>query len=145
MAQSATDEAEQCFLDSLRLARDHRALSFELRAGMSLARLWTASGRSDRALEFLTSINSRFSEGFQTFDLVSAATLLDELGSRTSSDSPPWSRERLIARLYLKRNLRPEPRSVVLRRDPQQAQKAAAHGFLRTQPATLRDPFDRQA
>ena len=40
---------------------------------MSLARLWTASGRSDRSLEFLTSIYSRFSEGFQTLDLVSAA------------------------------------------------------------------------
>jgi predicted ATPase/DNA-binding winged helix-turn-helix (wHTH) protein len=87
MAQSDKDEAEQCLLDSLRLARNHRALSFELRTGMSLARLWTASGRGDQALELLTSIYSRFSEGFQTLDLVSAASLLDELRSRTSSDS----------------------------------------------------------
>jgi predicted ATPase len=89
MAQTDRDEAEQCLLDSLRLACDHRALSFELRTGMSLARLWTASGRSDRALKLLTSIYSRFSEGFQSLDLVSAARLLDELRSRTSSDSSP--------------------------------------------------------
>jgi predicted ATPase/DNA-binding winged helix-turn-helix (wHTH) protein len=87
MAQSDRGEAEQCLLDSLRLARNHRALSFELRTGMSLARLWTASGRSAHALELLTSIYSRFSEGFQTSDVVSAARLLDELRSRTSSDS----------------------------------------------------------
>jgi len=46
MAQSDRGEAEQCLLDSLRLARNQRALSFELRTGMSLARLWTANGRS---------------------------------------------------------------------------------------------------
>jgi predicted ATPase len=86
MAQSDRREAEQCLLDSLRLARDHRALSFELRTGMSLARLWAASGRCDNALDLLTSIYSRFSEGLQTLDLVSAARLLDELRSRTISD-----------------------------------------------------------
>jgi predicted ATPase len=89
MAQSDRGEAEQCLLDSLRLARHDRALSFELRTGISLARLRTASGRSDQALELLNSIYSRFSEGFQTVDLVSAARLLDELRSRTSSDSSP--------------------------------------------------------
>jgi predicted ATPase len=86
MAQSDRREAEQCLLDSLRLARDHRALSFELRTGMSLARLWAASGRCDNALDLLTSIYSRFSEGFQTLDLVSAGRLLDELRSRTISN-----------------------------------------------------------
>jgi predicted ATPase/DNA-binding winged helix-turn-helix (wHTH) protein len=80
MAQS---EAEQCLLDSLRLAGDQRALSFELRTGMSLARLWAATGRRDNALDLLGSIYSRFSEGFQTLDLVSAATLRDELRSPT--------------------------------------------------------------
>ena len=83
MAQSDRGEAEQCLRNSLRLARDHRALSFELRTGMSLARLWAASGASDNALNLLSSIYSRFSEGFQTLDLVSAARLLDELRSRT--------------------------------------------------------------
>jgi len=86
VAQSHRGEAEQCLLDSLRLARNQRALSFELRTGMSLARLWSASGRRDDALELLTSIYSRFSEGFQTVDLVSAARLLDELRSGTISD-----------------------------------------------------------
>jgi ATP/maltotriose-dependent transcriptional regulator MalT len=89
MSQGDGREAEQCLLNSLRLARDHRALSYELRTGMSLARLWAASGRGDNAMELLTSIYSRFSEGFQTLDLVSAARLLDEIRSRTSSDSSP--------------------------------------------------------
>ena len=81
MSQS---EGEQCLLDSLRLARDQRALSFELRTGMSLARLWAATGQRDKAVDFLSSIYSRFSEGFQTLDLVSAARLLDELRSLTT-------------------------------------------------------------
>jgi predicted ATPase/DNA-binding winged helix-turn-helix (wHTH) protein len=85
IARSDRREAEQCLLDSLRLACDHHALSFELRTGMSLARLWAASGRCDNALDLLSSIYSRFSEGFQTLDLVSAARLLDELRSRTIS------------------------------------------------------------
>jgi tetratricopeptide (TPR) repeat protein len=72
-------EAEQCLLDSLKLARDQRALSFELRIGISLARLWAASGRRDNALDLLTPIYSRFSEGLKTADLVSAAGLLDKL------------------------------------------------------------------
>jgi predicted ATPase len=79
-------DAEQCLLDSLRLARDQRALSFELRTGMSLARLWVASGRRDNALDLLTSIYSRFSEGLKTVDLVSAARLLDKLRSGTTSE-----------------------------------------------------------
>jgi len=87
MAQSDRGEAEQCLLDSLRLARDQRVLSFELRTAMSLARLWAANGRGDCATDLLTSIYCRFSEGFQTVDLVSAARLLDELRSRTTSAS----------------------------------------------------------
>src|SRR5258708_10273536 len=44
-----------------------------------------------------------------------------------------------------KRPSKPEARTVVLRRDGEQAQEAAAHCFLRTEAATLRDPFDRRA
>src|SRR5271170_4501723 len=40
---------------------------------------------------------------------------------------------------------KPEPSTIVLRRDRQQALEAATHRFLRTEAATLRDPFDRQA
>jgi len=54
---------------------------------MSLARLWVATGQRDNALDLLTSIYSRFSGGFQTLDLASAAKLLDELRSRTTRDS----------------------------------------------------------
>jgi predicted ATPase/DNA-binding winged helix-turn-helix (wHTH) protein len=86
MAQSDKAEGEKCLLDSLRLARAHGALSFELRTGMSLARLWAAGGPGDNALDLLSSIYSRFSEGFQTSDLVSAARLMDQLRSRTTRD-----------------------------------------------------------
>jgi predicted ATPase/DNA-binding winged helix-turn-helix (wHTH) protein len=84
LVSMAQRDAEQCLLHSLRLARDQRALSFELRTGMSLARLWAATGRHDNALDLLGSIYSRFSEGLQTLDLVSAARLLDELRSPTT-------------------------------------------------------------
>ena len=49
---------------------------------MSLARLWAENGRIDEALELLAPIHSRFTEGFDTLDLVAAANLLDELRTR---------------------------------------------------------------
>jgi tetratricopeptide (TPR) repeat protein len=77
-----TSEAEGCLAGSLELARQQSALSLELRTGMSLARLWAENGRIDEALELLAPIHSRFTEGFDTLDLVAAANLLDELRTR---------------------------------------------------------------
>jgi predicted ATPase len=54
----------------------------ELRTGMSLARLWAENGKVDEALDLLAPIHGRFTEGFDTLDLVAAGSLLDELRSR---------------------------------------------------------------
>jgi len=76
------DEGEACLLESLQLARERGLLSYELRCGISLARLWADRAQRDKALELLGPIFNRFSEGFQTRDLVAAANLLRQLRSR---------------------------------------------------------------
>jgi predicted ATPase/DNA-binding winged helix-turn-helix (wHTH) protein len=79
MSAQHTSEGEACLLQSLELARDQGLLSFELRAGISLARLWADRAQRDKALELLDPIFNRFSEGFHTRDLVAAANLLQQL------------------------------------------------------------------
>jgi predicted ATPase/DNA-binding winged helix-turn-helix (wHTH) protein len=83
MSPQDTSEGEACLLKSLQFARQRGLLSLELRAGISLARLWADRAQRDKALELLDPIFSRFSEGFQTCDLVAAANLLQQLRSRT--------------------------------------------------------------
>jgi predicted ATPase len=85
MSQQHTSEGEVCLLESLKLARERGLLSFELRAGISLARLWADRAQGDKALELLGPIFDRFSEGFQTRDLGAAANLLHELRSRNGA------------------------------------------------------------
>jgi predicted ATPase/DNA-binding winged helix-turn-helix (wHTH) protein len=75
-------EAETCLQRALQLANEHGWLSLELRSGIGLARLWAARGEISRARALIEPIFSRFSEGFQTRDLLAAAKLLDELRSR---------------------------------------------------------------
>jgi predicted ATPase len=82
MSQQHTSEGEACLLQSLKLARERGLLSYELRSGISLARLWADRAQRDKALELLDPIFNRFSEGFQTRDLVAAANLLQQLRSR---------------------------------------------------------------
>ena len=55
--------------------------SFELRAAMSLARLWRDRGKRDEARELLAPVYGWFTEGFDTRDLKEAKALLDELSS----------------------------------------------------------------
>jgi predicted ATPase len=74
-------EGEACLMSSLRLANQKELLSLELRSGMSLANLWLKQGLASKGLELLSPIYGRFSEGFQTRDLVAAANLLDKLRS----------------------------------------------------------------
>jgi predicted ATPase/DNA-binding winged helix-turn-helix (wHTH) protein len=74
--------AEMCFLQSLQLARERGLLSLELRTGTRLARLWAAQAQQHRALGLLEPIFNRFSEGFQTRDLIDANNLLQQLRSR---------------------------------------------------------------
>ena len=72
-------EAEACFQQAHDVARHQQATSWELRAAMSLARLWQHQGKRAEAYELLAPIYGWFSEGFDTADLVEAKALLDEL------------------------------------------------------------------
>jgi len=71
--------AEDCFQQALDWARRQEALSWELRAANSLARLWRQNGKTAAAHEMLAAVYDRFTEGFDTADLRAARALLDEL------------------------------------------------------------------
>jgi predicted ATPase len=71
--------AEACFERALAVARSQQAKSFELRAAMSMARLWRDQAKRDEAKELLAAVYGWFAEGFETFDLKQAKALLDEL------------------------------------------------------------------
>jgi tetratricopeptide (TPR) repeat protein len=73
-------EAEVCFLKAIEVAQKQQAKSLELRAVMSLARLWQHQGKKDKAREKLSKIYHWFTEGFDTKDLQEAQTLLEALG-----------------------------------------------------------------
>jgi len=73
------DEAESCFRQALDLARGKQTKSFELRAAMSLARLWQQQGKQGEAHELLSEVYNWFTEGFGTKDLQEAKALLEEL------------------------------------------------------------------
>jgi hypothetical protein len=86
MSQMDTSEGEACLLRSLQLARQRGLLSLELRVGTSLAGFWAGRAQRNKALELLDPIFDRFSEGFQTRDLVAAANLLQQLRSGNSDE-----------------------------------------------------------
>jgi predicted ATPase len=71
-------QAEACFQQALAIARHQQAKSWELRAAMSLSRLWQ-QGKRDEARELLTPIYGWFTEGYDTADLQEAKRFLDEL------------------------------------------------------------------
>jgi predicted ATPase len=73
-------EAEAWLQRALDVARRQEAKSLELRAAMSLARLWQQQGKRDEARELLVLVYDWFTEGFDTADLQEARALLDELG-----------------------------------------------------------------
>jgi class 3 adenylate cyclase/predicted ATPase len=73
-------EAEACFQQALTIAHGQQAKSYELRAAMSLARLWQQQGKRDDAHALLAPVYSWFTEGFDTTDLQEAKMLLEELG-----------------------------------------------------------------
>ena len=74
-------EAEMYFERALAVARKQQAKSWELRAAMSLARLWRSQGRRDEARELLAPVYGWFTEGFDTLDLKEAKALLEALAS----------------------------------------------------------------
>jgi predicted ATPase len=73
--------AETHFDRALAVARQQQAKSWELRAAMSLARLWRDQGKVQQARELLAPVYGWFTEGFDTRDLKDANALLDELTS----------------------------------------------------------------
>jgi predicted ATPase/DNA-binding winged helix-turn-helix (wHTH) protein len=79
LAEPEWDQAEACFRRALEVAREQASLSWELRASMSLARLWVRQRRAAEAREALRSVYARFTEGFGTADLTAAKEFLDRL------------------------------------------------------------------
>jgi predicted ATPase len=75
----AAARAEGCFKQSMEIAQQQQAKSWELRAVMSLARLYQNQGKQEEARTLLTQIYLWFTEGFDTKDLREAKALLDEL------------------------------------------------------------------
>ena len=81
LARSAENqvEAETCVHKALDVARRQGAKSLELRATMSLGRLWQRQGKTAQARQLLTEVYTWFTEGFDTPDLQEAKALLEEL------------------------------------------------------------------
>ncbi len=75
------EEAEVCFQEALAIARRQQAKSLELRAAVSLSRLWQQQGKHEAAQKLLSPIYHWFTEGWDTLDLQEAKALLEELAS----------------------------------------------------------------
>lgn len=80
------DDPEPWFLRALDIARSQASRSLELRAAMSLARLWCDRGEPERGRALLTTVYASFTEGFDSPDLLEAGSLL--AGER-SANGPP--------------------------------------------------------
>jgi predicted ATPase len=72
-------QAEGCYQHALDVARCQQAKSLELRAAMSLARMWQQQGKRAAAHQVLADVYQWFTEGFETADLKTARALLAEL------------------------------------------------------------------
>ncbi|NNF78138.1 MAG: hypothetical protein HKN05_08930, partial [Rhizobiales bacterium] len=76
-AQSDEAEAEKSLLHALELAGEQKGALWELRAALSLAKVWDGQGRSSEAKKLLTPICARFSQGLNTADVKQAKALLE--------------------------------------------------------------------
>jgi predicted ATPase len=74
-------KAEANFKHALSIARQQQSKSWELRAAMSMARLWRDQGKRNEARNLLAPVYGWFTEGFDTLDLKEAKALLDELNA----------------------------------------------------------------
>jgi predicted ATPase len=81
LAHTDADEqqAETCFQNALKVARGQNAKSLELRAAMSMSRLWHKQEKKAEAQKLLADLDVWFTEGFDTADLKEAKALLEEL------------------------------------------------------------------
>jgi predicted ATPase len=78
IADSGLKEVEECFHQSVQIARRQSAKSLELRAALSLSRLWQSQNKTNEARQTLLEIYNWFTEGFDTEDLMEAKALLEE-------------------------------------------------------------------
>jgi predicted ATPase len=72
-------ETESCFRQAIDIAQKQAAKLYELRATMSLSRLWQKQGKTEEACAMLSDIYNWFTEGFDTVDLKEAKALLEML------------------------------------------------------------------
>ena len=91
---AAAASAEACYRRALEVARRQGARSLELRAAVSLSRLWQTADRHDEARELLTPVYEWFTEGLDHPDLREAAALLAELSLPHEPDLTPLNGER---------------------------------------------------
>ncbi len=77
------NQAEECFEEAMTIAGQQSALSFELRAGLELARLWIDRGQAQKAHNLIGPIYGRFTEGLATPDLILARQILEQTSVRT--------------------------------------------------------------
>jgi predicted ATPase len=78
-AESNEEESERCYQNSLKIALKQSAKSLELRAAMSMSRLWQKQGKIEEARNLLGEVYSWFTEGFDMADLKEAKLLLERL------------------------------------------------------------------
>ena len=78
-APEQTKAAEDCFRLAIDTAQRQRSKAWELRATMSLARLWQRQGRRSDAHQMLSAVHASYTEGWRTPDLIDAAALLRDL------------------------------------------------------------------
>jgi tetratricopeptide (TPR) repeat protein len=82
MQDGAAAEVEECFDRSISIVQQQKARSLELRAAMSMSRLWTKQGKPAEAHALLSATLASFTEGFETADLREARALLEDLARR---------------------------------------------------------------
>jgi predicted ATPase len=80
-APARYSKSRSYFERALAVARQQQAKSWELRAAMSMARLWRDQGKRDEARDLLAPVYGWFTEGLDTLDLKEAKALLDELAA----------------------------------------------------------------
>jgi predicted ATPase len=74
-------QAKECFQRALSIARQQQARMLELRAAISLARLWQSQDKRTEAHQLLVGVYNWFTEGFETEPLQRARTLIEQLSS----------------------------------------------------------------
>jgi predicted ATPase/class 3 adenylate cyclase len=79
---AAVDDAVESYKRSLQVSRKQKALSWQLRSAISLARLWRDVGKRQQATDLLVPVARKFKEGFHTADVEEAVHLMNELEMR---------------------------------------------------------------